>query len=74
MKKSIEFEYFQHEFDDLFEIDAGSNKKTWFTFMTLKQLRSQGCNNFQLFHQGKRTRNYYTSVTCYHVISLVKGM
>ena len=28
---------------------------------------SQGCNNFQLYHLGKRTRNYCTPMTCYHV-------
>ena len=28
--------------------------------MTLEGLTSQGCNNFQLFHLGKITRNYYT--------------
>ena len=28
-------------------------------------MTSQGCYNFQLFHLGKITRNYYTPVTCY---------
>ena len=27
-----------------------------------------GFNNFQFFHLGKITRNYYMPVTCYHVI------
>ena len=55
----------------LFQIDARSSKKTWFTFMTLQQLTSQGCHNFQLFNLGKITINYYTPVTCYHVIPVI---
>ena len=31
-------------------------------------MASQGCNNFQLIHLGKITRNYYAPVTCYHLI------
>ena len=39
--------------------------------MTLQQLTSQRCNNFQLFSPRENTRNYYTPVTCYHVISVI---
>ena len=61
MKKSIEFS--QNEIYNLFETDSRSCKKTWFTFISLQKLTSQECNNFQLFHLGKITRNYYTPVT-----------
>ena len=36
MKNSVEFEFSQHEIDNLFEIDTKSSKKTWLTFMTLQ--------------------------------------
>ena len=35
-------------------------------------MTSQGSNNFQLFNLGKITRNYYTPVTCDHVISVIE--
>ena len=34
-------------------------------------MTSQWCNNFQFIHLGKITRNYYTPVTCYRVISVI---
>ena len=39
--------------------------------MTLQQYASQGCNNFELFDLGKITRNCYTPVTYYDVISVI---
>ena len=64
MKKSVEFELSCHEIYSSFEIDTRLSKETWFIFMMLQRLRSQECNNFQLFNVAKITRNYDTPVTC----------
>ena len=36
MKNSIEFEFSEHEIENLFEIDPRSSKKTLSTFITLQ--------------------------------------
>ena len=69
MKKSIDFEF-------------TNTKLTTYSRLTQDQARKRvhiygynndvhGYNNFQLFHLAKITRNYYTPVTFYHVISVI---